>query len=65
VRGARGNLRPYRDQKLLVSGNRESSVSTARSEAAGPRQEGEDLHKRKSRSHRLRAKLGEVKEGLQ
>jgi hypothetical protein len=29
-------------QTLLVSGNRESSRSTARPKAAGPRQEGEE-----------------------
>jgi len=35
VRGAVSNDRPYRDQTLLVSGNRESSRLTARSKAAG------------------------------
>jgi hypothetical protein len=34
--------RPWHVQTLLVSGNRESSRSTARSKAAGPRQEGEE-----------------------
>ena len=34
--------RPWHVQTLLVSGNRESSRSTARSKAAGPRREGEE-----------------------
>ena len=39
---ARRGRRPWHVQTLLVSGNRESSRSTARSEAAGPRREGEE-----------------------
>ena len=39
---ARRGPRPWRVQTLLVSGNRESSRSTARSMAAGPRREGEE-----------------------
>jgi hypothetical protein len=42
VRMARRGRRPWHVQTLLVSGNRESSRSTARSKAAGPRQEGEE-----------------------
>ena len=38
----RRGQRPWHGQTLLVSGNRESSRSTARSMAAGPRQEGEE-----------------------
>ena len=38
----RRGRRPWHVQTLLVSGNRESSRSTARSMAAGPRQEGEE-----------------------
>ena len=38
----RRGRRTWRVQTLLVSGNRESSRSTARSMAAGPRQEGEE-----------------------
>jgi hypothetical protein len=38
----RRGRRPWHVQTLLVSGNRESSRSTARSKAAGPRQEGEE-----------------------
>jgi hypothetical protein len=34
--------RPWHVQTLLVSGNRESSRSTARPKAAGPRREGEE-----------------------
>ena len=39
---ARRGRRTWHVQTLLVSGNRESSRSTARSMAAGPRQEGEE-----------------------
>jgi hypothetical protein len=39
---ARRGRRPWHVQTLLVSGNRESSRSTARSKAAGPRQGGEE-----------------------
>jgi hypothetical protein len=42
VRMTRRGRRPWHVQTLLVSGNRESSRSTARSKAAGPRQEGEE-----------------------
>ena len=42
ARTARRVLRPWHVQTLLVSGNRESSRSTARSLAAVPRQEGEE-----------------------
>jgi hypothetical protein len=42
VRMARRGRRPWHVQTLLVSGNRESSRSTARSKAAGPRREGEE-----------------------
>src|SRR5262249_47914804 len=42
VHMARRGRRPWHVQTLLVSGNRESSRSTARSKAAGPRQEGEE-----------------------
>jgi hypothetical protein len=42
VRMARRGRRPWHVQTLLVSGNRESSRSTARSMAAGPRREGEE-----------------------
>jgi len=38
----RRGRRPWHVQTLLVSGNRESSRSTARSVAAGPRREGEE-----------------------
>jgi hypothetical protein len=38
----RRGRRTWHMQTLLVSGNRESSRSTARSKAAGPRQEGEE-----------------------
>ena len=38
---ARRGQRTWHVQTLLVSGNRESSRSTARSKAAGPRREGE------------------------
>jgi hypothetical protein len=38
----RRGQRPWHVQTLLVPGNRESSRSTARSKAAGPRQEGEE-----------------------
>jgi hypothetical protein len=38
----RRGRRPWHLQTLLVSGNRESSRSTARSKAAGPRREGEE-----------------------
>ena len=38
----RRGRRTWHVQTLLVSGNRESSRSTARSWAAGPRQEGEE-----------------------
>ena len=39
---ARRGRRTWHVQTLLVAGNRESSRSTARSKAAGPRQEGEE-----------------------
>ena len=42
ARATRRGRRPWHVQTLLVSGNRESSRSTARSKAAGPRQEGEE-----------------------
>jgi hypothetical protein len=42
VRMTRRGRRTWHVQTLLVSGNRESSRSTARSMAAGPRQEGEE-----------------------
>ena len=42
AQAARRGRRTWRVQTLLVSGNRESSRSTARSKAAGPRQEGEE-----------------------
>ena len=42
VRMARRGQRPWHVQTLLVSGNRESSRSTARSMAAGPRRGGEE-----------------------
>jgi hypothetical protein len=42
VRMARRGRRPWHVQTLLVSGNRESSRSTARSMAAGPRRGGEE-----------------------
>jgi len=42
VRTARRGRRTWHVQTLLVSGNRESSRSTARSKAAGPRREGEE-----------------------
>ena len=42
VRMARRGRRPWHVQTLFVSGNRESSRSTARSKAAGPRLEGEE-----------------------
>ena len=38
----RRGRRPWHVQTLFVSGNRESSRSTARSKAAGPRREGEE-----------------------
>ena len=38
----RRGRRTWHVQTLLVSGNRESSRSTARSKAAGPRREGEE-----------------------
>jgi hypothetical protein len=38
----RRGRRPWHVQTLLVSGNRESSRSTARSRTAGPRREGEE-----------------------
>ena len=41
-RTTRRGQRPWHVQTLLVSGNRESSRSTARSKAAGPRREGEE-----------------------
>jgi hypothetical protein len=40
--GTRRGRRPWHVQTLFVSGNRESSGSTARSLAAGPRREGEE-----------------------
>jgi len=43
ARMTRRGRRPWHVQTLLVSGNRESSRSTARSKAAGPRREGEEL----------------------
>jgi hypothetical protein len=42
VRKTRRGRRTWHVQTLLVSGNRESSRSTARSKAAGPRREGEE-----------------------
>jgi hypothetical protein len=42
VHVTRRGRRPWHVQTLLVSGNRESSRSTARSKAAGPRREGEE-----------------------
>jgi hypothetical protein len=42
VRMARRGRRPWHVQTLLVSGNRESSRSTARPKAAGPHREGEE-----------------------
>jgi hypothetical protein len=42
VRTTRRGRRPWHVQTLLVSGNRESSRSTVRSKAAGPRREGEE-----------------------
>ena len=42
ARMARRGRRPWHVQTLLVAGNRENSRSTARSMAAGPRQEGEE-----------------------
>ena len=42
VRMTRRGRRPWHVQTLFVFGNRESSRSTARSKAAGPRQEGEE-----------------------
>ena len=42
ARTARRGRRTWHVQTLLVSGNRESSRSTARSMAAGPRREGEE-----------------------
>ena len=42
VRMARRGRRPWHVQTLFVSGNRESSRSTARPKAAGPRREGEE-----------------------
>ena len=42
ARMARRGRRTWHVQTLLVSGNRESSRSTARSKAAGPRREGEE-----------------------
>jgi hypothetical protein len=42
VRRTRRGRRTWHAQTLLVSGNRESSRSTARSKTAGPRQEGEE-----------------------
>ncbi len=42
ARMARRGRRPWHVQTLLVSGNRESSRSTARSKAAGPHREGEE-----------------------
>src|SRR5262249_41857238 len=41
-RTTRRGQRPWHVQTLLVSGNRESSRSSAGSKAAGPRQEGEE-----------------------
>ena len=41
-RTTRRGPRHWHVQTLLVSGNRESSRSTARSKAAGPRREGEE-----------------------
>jgi hypothetical protein len=38
----RRGRRPWHVQTLLVTGNRESSRSTARSRTAGPRREGEE-----------------------
>ena len=42
ARATRRGQRTWHVQTLLVSGNREISRSTARSKAAGPRQEGEE-----------------------
>jgi hypothetical protein len=42
ARMTRRGRRPWHVQTLLVSGNRESSRSTARSKAAGPHREGEE-----------------------
>ena len=42
ARTIRRGRRPWHVQTLLVSGNRESSRSTARSMAAGPRRGGEE-----------------------
>ena len=42
VHMARRGRRTWHVQTLLVSGNRESSRSTARSKAAGPHREGEE-----------------------
>ena len=42
ARTTRRGRRPWHVQTLFVSGNRESSRSTARSKAAGPRREGEE-----------------------
>ena len=42
ARTARRGRRTWHVQTLLVAGNRESSRSTARSKAAGPRREGEE-----------------------
>ena len=42
VHMARRGRRPWHVQTLRVSGNRESSRSTARSKAAGPHREGEE-----------------------
>ena len=42
VHMTRRGRRTWHVQTLLVSGNRESSRSTARSKAAGPRREGEE-----------------------
>ena len=42
ARTTRRGQRPWHMRTLLVSGNRESSRSTARSMAAGPRQGGEE-----------------------
>jgi hypothetical protein len=42
VHMAQRGRRTWHVQTLFVSGNRENSLSTARSKAAGPRQEGEE-----------------------
>ena len=42
AQAARRGRRTWHVQTLLVAGNRESSRSTARSKAAGPRREGEE-----------------------